>query len=584
MSASAAEMTGTPAVPADVIVFQFPRGATWLLLLALLMAVAESLLLLFRIWNTPDPSTRLTQIPQFVFIALVAEMNWRLIRRSRRRVAINAMGIWSIHGKAVKHIAWLNVARVLANDTIQRMELIDRNGTSIIGVDYQLKNFERLRDFIVSHTTENMQFQTHGVSTFHHVWELKLIYGISGAFAFLVAWQMHLHGVGQESILPIVLGAIAIFMILREPVSLSIGHEGIAINYLGFQELIPFKSITGITFSDVKYRWNVWAGVVITTARRRRIRLSRFREGSVALHDALQTAWKQAAASQGFAIPTPAAHPGIALGKRAGSLARPIVAPRTRLAVLLVILLAAALLWSLSRTSLIKVLAQRSLIAPVYKKHAGPIANLSELKGEGRVYLVQLGRHTAPYSLDNFAKWLNAKYGVKVSVLPAVPIAPAAWDMKRRQFVAEQLQMQIKRQHHELASDQNAYLIGFTDEEIYSTNEMWSYVFTQRDSLRTAVISSYEMGDQPWQKAHLDPGGAVARFQSRMRRILLKDVAILYWHLPLNRDPTSLLHNPLDPDVPTEEIYKSDLDPASSAAGQHMSDPCIFFSYSAKDA
>jgi hypothetical protein len=37
-----------------------------------------------------------------------------------------------------------------------------------------------------------------------------------------------------------------------------------------------------------------------------------------------------------------------------------------------------------------------------------------------------------------------------------------------------------------------------------------------------------------------------------MRRILLKDIALLYWHLPFNNDPTSLLDETLNPDKPID--------------------------------
>jgi len=47
-----------------------------------------------------------------------------------------------------------------------------------------------------------------------------------------------------------------------------------------------------------------------------------------------------------------------------------------------------------------------------------------------------------------------------------------------------------------------------------------------------------------------------------VRRILLKDVAMLYWRLPLNNDPTSVIFNHLDPGILAEDIYESDLDPA----------------------
>ncbi len=228
-------------------------------------------------------------------------------------------------------------------------------------------------------------------------------------------------------------------------------------------------------------------------------------------------------------------------------------------------------------------LAHRYLPPPIYEKHAGPIAQLSELKGSGRIYLVQMGKHVAPYSVEDFAKWLRAKYGLDVQVLPAMPIDEAAWDARRHQVVAELLEAELKQKHPDLAADHEAYLIGFTDWNMYSTREMWDGTFTQRDLMRAAVISSDGMGDTPWQRADLDPHGAVGRFQARMRRILLKDVAVLYWHLPVNRDRTSLLHNTLDPDLPTEDIYQSDVNPALSARGEDVGEPCVFFTYSSKD-
>jgi YD repeat-containing protein len=69
-------------------------------------------------------------------------------------------------------------------------------------------------------------------------------------------------------------------------------------------------------------------------------------------------------------------------------------------------------------------------------------------------------------------------------------------------------------------------------------------------------------------------------FHARLRRILLKDVALLYWHLPTNDDPTSLLHDTLDPDLLAEGIFESDINPALSQDGEAESEPCVFFQYS----
>ena len=68
-----------------------------------------------------------------------------------------------------------------------------------------------------------------------------------------------------------------------------------------------------------------------------------------------------------------------------------------------------------------------------------------------------------------------------------------------------------------------------------------------------------------------------------MRRILLKDVAMLYWRLPLNNDPTSVIFNHLDPGILAEDIYESDLDPARTPSGEYQGNSGIFLVYSAKD-
>jgi len=218
-----------------------------------------------------------------------------------------------------------------------------------------------------------------------------------------------------------------------------------------------------------------------------------------------------------------------------------------------------------------------------YTPHVGPVARLDELKGNGRIYLVQMGEHKGPYSLYDFAQWLHSKYALDVQVIPAIAIDSSAWDSERKQYVAELLYEQIKREHPDLATNPNAYLIGFTDADMYSVLNGWKYTFTQRYESRFAVISTNEeMKWYNWARAKGDADTAAERFEARLRRILLKDVAIVYWRLPLNNDPTSVISNDLNPGIPTEDIYESDLDPARTRWGQSEGEPCVFFLYSAE--
>ena len=226
---------------------------------------------------------------------------------------------------------------------------------------------------------------------------------------------------------------------------------------------------------------------------------------------------------------------------------------------------------------------QRNGAQPTVAPHEGLIARIEQLNGRGRIYLVQVGPHDARYALEDFAAWLRSKYSLDVQVLQPMVLDRSAWDFWRRQYVAECLYEQVKREHPELAADPNAYLIAFTDADMYSIDHNWRFSFTQRDMQRAAVISTARMGDTFWERIGEDNNIVGENLRARLRRILLKDVAVLYWHLPLNNDPTSVLHQTLDPDLPADEIYESDLDPDHTRWGRFEGEPCIFFGYSAKN-
>jgi YD repeat-containing protein len=235
--------------------------------------------------------------------------------------------------------------------------------------------------------------------------------------------------------------------------------------------------------------------------------------------------------------------------------------------------------------------SNQPLFSAVPPRHEGPVARAEELKGSGRIYLVQLGPHKAAYSLDEFALWLRSKYSLDVAVLPAMDLEPSTFDSSRAgssraskgQYVAELICQQVKRKHPELAADKSAYIIGITEAEMYSVYYKWDSTFSQRDGDRAAIISVAGMQDSGWEQAREKADVANEHLQARLRRFLIKDIAVLYWHLPLNDDPTSLLRQTLYPDVAADDIYESDLDPARTHWGESMSEPCILLAYSTKD-
>lgn len=114
----------------------------------------------------------------------------------------------------------------------------------------------------------------------------------------IISAQSYREGVAGGFYVTLVFGVYAILLIALDPVSLSIDADRLVISYPLWRRTIPFNSITGITLQDVNWRGNVWAAVVIERQRKRSIKLFRFRPGSIALNDALQSAWRTSQASR----------------------------------------------------------------------------------------------------------------------------------------------------------------------------------------------------------------------------------------------------------------------------------------------
>ena len=182
------------------------------------------------------------------------------------------------------------------------------------------------------------------------------------------------------------------------------------------------------------------------------------------------------------------------------------------------------------------------------KKNAESAADLLEAinlaekrkKGEEKLYFVPLGNFPTA-SLAKFANASKQKTGIEVIVTQPVPFALTTVDKRRQQVIAEEAINLMRARYPELASDPNATVIGLTNEDLFIQGEDDEYAFCYRMLARFAVVSS----------ARLDPanlGGSANDLvtESRMRKMLLKNIGILYYHMPVNHDPKSVLFEDVD--------------------------------------
>jgi len=113
-----------------------------------------------------------------------------------------------------------------------------------------------------------------------------------------------------------------------------------------------------------------------------------------------------------------------------------------------------------------------------------------------------------------------------------------AIDPRRQQLVAERLIASVRRAFPTLANDPNVILIGFTSNDMYPLSMNWRFAFGWRTaSTRAAVVSTARMD------LHYpgEPSG-IALPETRLRKMVAKDIGILYYGLPESNNPRSVLY------------------------------------------
>ncbi len=151
------------------------------------------------------------------------------------------------------------------------------------------------------------------------------------------------------------------------------------------------------------------------------------------------------------------------------------------------------------------------------------------------VYLVPIGLVG-----DESVAWAPAYYksrlGIDLTLLPSVPLTPNLFDSKRHQLNSDQCIEALTKEYPEVARDPFSILIGVTSSDMYIPDFNWSYAENMRQDGRYAIIST----------ARLHPPSLLEKWNpewltARTQKLLTKNLAILYFDLPMSSDYTSVL-------------------------------------------
>ena len=152
-----------------------------------------------------------------------------------------------------------------------------------------------------------------------------------------------------------------------------------------------------------------------------------------------------------------------------------------------------------------------------------------------KVYLIPADLDSSE-SLEWAPKYYKAKLGIDVEVLSAASIPNDLEDMHRGQIDADAFLDRLRRMYPALAADPANILVAVTSRDIFLSSRDWAYAENCRAEDRFAVVSS----------ARLRPIQFLDRWNpewlnSRLQKMLTKNVAMLYFDLPMSSDYTSLL-------------------------------------------
>ena len=154
-----------------------------------------------------------------------------------------------------------------------------------------------------------------------------------------------------------------------------------------------------------------------------------------------------------------------------------------------------------------------------------------------KVYFIPLGDFPTPLTNELVAHY-KKKFNLTIEELPAIALDPGVIDNSRKQLVAEELIGMMKRKYPNLATDPNAILIGFTQEDMYIRKYTWRFSFTWRQEDKFAVVSIARMDP-----INLGQPANDALLLTRLRKMATKNIGVLYYRKPQNDNPRSVLYS-----------------------------------------
>ena len=172
-----------------------------------------------------------------------------------------------------------------------------------------------------------------------------------------------------------------------------------------------------------------------------------------------------------------------------------------------------------------------------------------------QLYFVAIGKVPAEM-VEDLTAYFATKFTIPIETLTAVGSDRLAFDEQRSQMVADKLIQAVRFRYPTLAKNPRTRVIAITPDDMYmeAMRGRWAFTFSLRSGDRRFAVVSYARMD-PY---NLGQRPDYALLRQRLRKMIAKNIGIMYFGLPISDNPRSALFGNVlgvdDLDKMTEEF------------------------------
>jgi len=155
------------------------------------------------------------------------------------------------------------------------------------------------------------------------------------------------------------------------------------------------------------------------------------------------------------------------------------------------------------------------------------------------LYFVAIGEVPADM-IEGLVSHFQKKFGVPSKTLLRLGFDEVTFDRQRSQVVADRLIQAVRFRNVTRARNPQTRVIGITPFDMYmeSMRDQWSFTFSMRSPDNRFAVVSYARMDP----VNLGDAPNDALLRSRLRKMVTKNVGIMYFGLPFSDNPKSALY------------------------------------------